>query len=724
MKGRPRQDASPVNEDAGSEAFSTSETSQQDPGSIRAAPLPPVRPRRADDEAFVQNTSAVRSVSPSEPFQDAPDGDKAGPLAHSNAGINLQPSSPIVGESNNKRTYAGQPAKEPPSDAFYYGSRSPTGTVFSTRGETPVQPYPRTADSQDLARYIRENTVLRAALEKSSLGNPPQEEQAIPSDNPGDEEMASAEVLLDHILQLQEDCSRLKVSKCSRACRISAKLNKAALQEDMVEKVELALEELGDAERQRDAALQETAYLKARLTILETENSNELSDLDRERVLELEEYLATSHRSKCTFEAQVMELERKLHRLSDDLESWRMTGDAASERALMAEERERDIRLELESAQDHASQLETRLRGQMAENAAHTSTLQQRALALEEHEQEKDKLQKQRSGHLLLIEQTRLALQTAEQRNADLATRFETATDRAQMLERELMKLNVQLEEQRRTATEATERADEADVSIQTARKQLEHYRQLAESGFSQLFSSEHSAERSLTRDHGDNPENSAALSQECASLRKMLNEAGSQIEAAQTNLMRQRQDLQESRLSATKLHAEIRACQTQRKLDSETISDLHRVSAARSGEHQKLRDEVSRLKSRCDVLRRLLSDHGISEPDNGAEPVAGNLSSIGTQEQSEEQARTLEAMKLELDRIKAQLKEKQSDASRASGSLHDNAVLNSERSDQSEVNLNEVRELRTRVTEMEAAHKKKLQQVEADYQTAVRYVK
>jgi chromosome segregation ATPase len=492
----------------------------------------------------------------------------------------------------------------------------------------------------------------------------------------------------------------------------------------MVERVEIAFEELGDAERQRDAALQETAYFKARLAILENETGTELSELDREKIMELEDYLASSQHGKRILEAQVQELEATLHRLTADLDTWKAHGDSASERARHAEGTQADLQLELNTVQNRMNQLEVQLRDQMAQNAASASHLQQRDLDIENHRQEKDGLYKERSEHLLVIDEIRSALQNAERRSEDLSTRYESAASHAQQLEQELQQLKVELDEQKRAAGKAVERATEADATLQAARTQVKHYRALAEGGLSQLFSAERSAERSLSTDRGEHPEKSAALAQECASLRKMLNEAGAQIEAAQTNLMRHKQDLQESRASTVKLHNELRGCQKQRNLDLETISHLQRLSASRSGEHQKLRDEISRLRSRCDLLRRLLSDHGISTSDDRAEPSPATFLSKDTQNEAEKQARALEATKLELEQVRNLLRERQGESDRQEKDVARSVDEKGNRSMNTASKPSEVRELEARMTEMEVAHKKKLQQVEADYQTAVRYVK
>ena len=208
----PRLNGSPVDRENGHKHLLASDSSPSNLTTTPTVQPPPVRPRRVDDEAFVHNTAGNRSDSPSGPFQDAPDGDGARSGLDSGGAINVLPSSPIISDAHGKRGYGGHMAKEPPSDAFYYGSRSPTGTVFSNRGETPIQQYSRGIDSQDLTRIMRENTVLRAALEKASESHLSHEVQATALELPETPESINAEILLDHILQLQEDCSRLKVT--------------------------------------------------------------------------------------------------------------------------------------------------------------------------------------------------------------------------------------------------------------------------------------------------------------------------------------------------------------------------------------------------------------------------------------------------------------------------------------------------------------------------------
>ena len=490
----------------------------------------------------------------------------------------------------------------------------------------------------------------------------------------------------------------------------------------MLEKLEDVVDECKDAQRKKDAALQEASYLKARLTILETGNSTELTELEREKISELEQHLTSINQAKIAAEEEAERLRELIKDLSQELEDHTETRASAVRRAQHAEEAQSAIREEHHSAQDRIQELETELRHHKAESITHSSASQRKQAEIAKMEAAMSAHVTERHEHLLVIEQVRTALHTAENRAADASSQHQTALERVASLEDELKLLKSELVQHQQTARTASERAKELEEKARSATHQAEKYRDLTQDGLARLLAGTRAVkvEDSATPGTLSEPEQSTALVQECTSLRKMLNEAGTQIETAQSALMRNRQQLQASDKMRFTLQSELEAMRQQKQIDEKALRRLQSIALTREADSQRLMKEIGEARSRCEMLRRLLSDHDISvdETETATLSTERQPGTVIRDEMTSHSA-AMAASQQEVDRLRGLLK------AQAAGrddvrvpSLPE--VRSQDRSEQE----GSVKILEQRIIEIEAAHRKKVQQVEADYQTAVRYVK
>jgi len=488
----------------------------------------------------------------------------------------------------------------------------------------------------------------------------------------------------------------------------------------MLERLENVVEECKEAQRKKDAALQEASYLKARLTILETGNTADQPELERERISELEHHLALTNQAKIATEEGAERLQGLIKDLNQELNAHEETRAAAIHRAQSAEEAQAAIREEFHSVQDRIQELETELRHHKAESITHSSASQRKQTDIARMETEISAHVAERHGYLLVIEQVRSALHTAESRAADASSQHRTALERAASLENELKLLKVEVAQHQQTARTASERASELEEKARSATHQAEQYRELTQEGLARLLDGTHVSEVQGSAARAMQPEQSTALVQECTSLRKMLNEAGAQIETAQSALMRNRQELQASDKMRSTLQSELEAMRQQRQMDEKATRRLQSIASTWEADSQRLTKEIGEARSRCEMLRRLLADHDISVNDTDTATMATERHP-GTNGHDEMVSHTtaLAASQQEIERLRGLLEVQAADRD----DMRVPSLPEARSQGQSEQGAS-AQILEKRIIEIEAAHRKKVQQVEADYQTAVRYVK
>jgi chromosome segregation ATPase len=474
----------------------------------------------------------------------------------------------------------------------------------------------------------------------------------------------------------------------------------------LITKATTVADEYAQSENLRDSAIQEAAYLRARMAILEGDNSSSNEEPSHERVREMEDYLAETERTKKALETRTSELTSEIDRLSSQIDTLNVADADAMKRADKAEEAEYKIRSELHAAQDRLALLDTELREHASRIVALSSNVQQRETELQEHKTNLKKLENDHDDRLHDMEKLQAALQSAEQRAQTASESLASLQIRVEEVERELGDARVEVLKRSQEAEQSAKRIAIIEPELKSLESKLHTYRELADGRLGQVATSRNGGTQ--VESFAGLPDKMSPIAQECASLRKMLNEAGLQIESAQSNLMTQRTAIEEHTKQNLELQSELRQAQARSAKDAAIVAAMTTTLAVREDQHRRHGEAIMELQARCAMMRNLLADHNIAIHDV---PEAANALKHSA---DNDYRRELEEARSELAQLRQHVQNTQARA----------IVPDGEKAKAIDSEDARVAVLETRLVESEAAHKKKLSQVETDYQTAVRYVK
>lgn len=483
-----------------------------------------------------------------------------------------------------------------------------------------------------------------------------------------------------------------------------------------------------EADRLRRGALQEAAFFRAKVAILESNSPIDLARIEKERINELERQLhalSTEHAG----------IQRDLEQAVGECSAHKQLHFAAAEReaetlrrAEDAEDAHRQAASELEELQQRSMSSDNSLR-------EHTERLITLSFVAQQREAERDHLQSQldeavaaREEHVGLIEQAQAAISAAGLRTSEMESLYTKSTIRISQLEDELAETRAELDARTRDAELAAERLAEVENAYAKSREEADSLRTVTTSRLGELLDSHKEMRADETRATRGHQEQLRALEEEGKSLRKMLREAGQRVDAAEAGVSHHRQKARDVETQQQSLRAEMQSHRT-KLLTAQTEMARHKdLHSAKKIELRDRENAVTEAETRCIMLRNLLADHGIAINDN--ELSNGESSSTRELETKlRERTRAHENSQREVDELTQRCQEAEDkvealcrlvdrikDARSPTMSMRsltpppesDRRAADSER----------------KIQELEVQHREKMAALEGDYQTAVRYVK
>ncbi|KAK8858500.1 hypothetical protein IAR55_002727 [Kwoniella newhampshirensis] len=692
---------------------------------------PPQRPRREGDDEYRRALSPTNGPSSPQqgnfparvtsPTSNGPASPPQNPKSGFNASI-LGTRSP----SPRLRMAEGAERPAPPPDAFYYG-KSPTTNGFAGRpsslsGAHDLLRELKNKDSEVEAGKKREaalKVILSRAIQQGFVGGGDEEDLDLSNgdavDKPDEKMMLH---LTDALVKLKQE--------------------KASIQNELVTQTRAASDRAMGAERLRRGALQEAAFYRAKIATLESNSHVDLARLEKERINELERQLgmlAADHAS----------VQRELEAAQDVASNAKALHSAATEReaetfkrAEEAEEAHKEIVGEMEQLESRASSAEQSLREHTERLITLSSTVQQREAERDHLQSQLDEAIAARDENIGLIEQAQAAIASAGLRTSEIEAMHGKASARIAQLEEELAETRADLEARSRDADSAVGRMREIENAYSKSREEADSLRAVTTSRLGELLDSHKEMRADESRSTRGHQEQLRALEEEAQSLRKMLKEAGQRVDAAESGVSNHRQKSRDLEAKVQTLRAELRASRTKLLNAQMELGRYKDVQTSRDGELREKEMLVTELETRCTMLRNLLADHGIAvndpDLDNAGNHNGGGGSEGSTtrelESQLRERTRAFETSQREMEDLKLRCEEAE-DKVESLGRLVErikDARSPTSASTRSPTPTGDsdrrVGELEKKLSDMEKEHREKVKGIEADYQTAVRYVK
>lgn len=483
-----------------------------------------------------------------------------------------------------------------------------------------------------------------------------------------------------------------------------------------------------ELERQRVAAIQETAYYRSKLAALQSNASaDEMSKVEQLRISELEKQVSTLLTERLNQEKQLSELNESV---AGQARSFEQAESRATEATKQLEVLEKNHKQVLEQHGD----LQERFDTTDASLREHANRLLSQSSLLDQLQAERDtqvakveELTLFRERHIRALEQARTALTSVSNRAEEVETQWQRSRDDVSKLEAEVAELRSELESRIADSESTHKRLKDAENSWAKSREEADELRALATNRLGELLDAHRDLQADEDRLSRGHIEKIQAMDGEISSLREMLQDATQQFDQSQRELSEHRSKAQAMVTEQMSLKSQLLGLRTQL---ATVLTDTGRLRRELATKDADLRDRAKELADstlHLTTLRNHLAENGIAIDEdnisNGRSTTPTTVSAL--QAQLAERSRAHEETRRELEAVTRQKEDvevrnasliaelERGRSSSSSGKPLDDASWES-RALAAEQQLSEV----------EQSHKARLQQMEDDYQLAVHYVK
>jgi chromosome segregation ATPase len=472
---------------------------------------------------------------------------------------------------------------------------------------------------------------------------------------------------------------------------LSMKAELAKMQATVDRQASIASKRVAEVEHQRDVALSEAAYARAKLAAVggsqrDTAQSEGVgrggSETRSDRSTEISRRLALALASQAELKAKVESLSLEVGEERTAKELAQETQDATSKR--LGELELQNNSLELESLRSELH----RLRGTVREESALRSEAESSMKQLQIDKAELVQRLEEANGHLhnhgTTIGALREAVTTSAAKTALLEKQLEEERDLREELERKLLQLRSEHEERTAELDNTSRRLKDAEELVETHAKEAESHRAALLAGLDKAASFD--ADTNIK----------SLVNQRVVALQEQVDRANGLAKANQqaANTTADKLRRAEERIAGLEAYQEQTSregLQLRRQLQSalkdyQTLSAENREVKAQLESHQR---DANALAIQHGALKDLLGERGVNMSDSRRSPM---LDSPGSRFGTPEHARLRE--------LEQQLQ--------ATVKVHEETKASFELREQ----------------EADRAYHEKLEQLENDYQSAVHYVK
>lgn len=487
-------------------------------------------------------------------------------------------------------------------------------------------------------------------------------------------------------------------------------------------------ERLAEADREKTSATQEAAFYRAKIAAIEANNEQEVQRAERTRISELENHMSALMNERWS-------QDRKLTELNDSLALQTMMYEQAETRAAeavkradrMDEAHTRTAELYNDLLENHEA-LQVRYRDHQDKLVSQSSLLEQREAEEIGLRGQLEELTQSREQHVRALDQARVALAASSARALEIDMQYQRAQEQIKVLEADLADLRGEVETRTSEAEAARARLTDAENSWAKSREEADAFRALTTTSLGELLDTHRDLKADEDRLLRGHSEKIQAVEAEAQSLRMMLREAGQRADEASNKLGEERRRNRDQEAEVFVLQAQIGTLQRQL---SNALADAarakHDVSTAEIQVHDKTK-EVNNANAKLGMLRQYLVDNGVTVEDDQLRPSSRLNGTVSPEAISELEAKLAERTRLHenSERELVQLQRRKREAETQVASLSEQLQnARSSRSPSSNADGDSrVQEVEEKLESVTQAFKGQIQQMEADYQIAVHYVK
>ncbi|KAI9843168.1 MAG: Negative regulator of mitotic exit [Thelocarpon superellum] len=473
---------------------------------------------------------------------------------------------------------------------------------------------------------------------------------------------------------------------------VALKAELARVQGSIDSQATLAAKQIAEVERQRDVAVSEAVYAKAKLaahggsqagTPQPDSSSRGVNSMDMDRSAELNRRLAAALGAQSELQARLdarqieVQAEKQARQLAED------TANAAQARLSEVDPHNQRYASEVESLRAELHQAERQARDESARSAEAVSAAKLLRVDRDELQQRLDAVLARTNDHSGTLGSLREAIAASTDKASMLERKLDDERGQREMLERKLRQLRAEHEERTAELDTTTRRLKDAEDLGEAHAAEARTHREAILAGLGNLGEGEVASER-----RGVSEERLAVLQAQVDTANSMVKKSQQAANAAAEKLRSA-----EERIAGLEAYQEqaSREGLSMRKQLQIAMKDNHALRAEHTEAKRQLANhqrEANAITVQHGVLKDLLGERGINVADLRNRGAGSPASGLGTPDQA--RVRELE------QRLDVSLK--------------------AQREAESSFELRE--------QEAGRVYREKLEQLEGDYQSAVHYVK
>ncbi|QRV83089.1 cell polarity protein [Ceratobasidium sp. AG-Ba] len=506
---------------------------------------------------------------------------------------------------------------------------------------------------------------------------------------------------------------------------IGIKQQQARLQSAFANQIQAASDRLSEAERIKTAAVEEAAFYRAKLAAYESGLEGDPSRLERDRAMNLERLLAAASEERANLERVLLERTEALAlqtQLREQAEE--QTAETLRRAEIAEEDKERAI-AEHADLLDRNVFLESSMRDHAEKAVAVKSAAEQTEAEHSATMRKLDEAMALRDEHLRVLQQTQEALAATSARADDLERQWERSRQVIQSLETEQAEMRAELETRTLEAQTAMRRLEDVENAWAKSREEADAHRRATTSGLGTLLDTHRELKADEDRATRGHAEKVHAMEMELSSLRKMLKEAGNRIGESQSDLVAHQKKAGAAQTEAAALRAQLGGVRAQLATSVAEAGRLKQELAMKEAAVRERASAASSAEVRLGMLRKYLVDNGLVIDEEDINSESEGRGGIIRIQQLENELRERMRLHQDAERELTDVHRRREDAEAQVQHLAQQLERAKSASSPSSLDADgRAASAERKREETETRLNKRIEELDHDYQMAVKYVK